>query len=88
MTMKDSFDKLKTVAGVWMRKSTRGNKNYLKGKVFLDEGETLVLRNADGSEKTVNEFLGFESQSQKTTEKSKWYLKVTFAEDEESKDSE
>ncbi len=88
MTMKDSFDKLKTVAGVWMRKSTRGNKNYLKGNVFLEEGETLVLRTADGSEKTVSEILGFESQSKKPTEKSKWYLKVTFAEDEESKDSQ
>ena len=71
---------------MWMRQ--KGNMNYLKGKVFLKEGETLVVRYADGSEKTVNEFLGFESNSQKATEKNKWYLKVTFDEDEESKDSE
>ena len=76
------------VAGVWMRKSSSGNMTYLKGKVFLEEGETLVLRTSNGSEKTVEEFLGFESQSKKATEKSKWYLKVRLADDEESKYSQ
>ena len=81
-------EKLKMVAVMWMKTSVKGNVSYLKGRAFLEDGESMIVRQADGSEKHVTEFLVFESQSQKAKEKSKWYLKVKFAEDEESKDSQ